>query len=166
MGKGRRNTEEFVIVLRQCEGTLMRICRLFSNRQAADIEDLYQEIVYQLWLSWPSYRGKSAVGTWVTRVALNTAAGQWRSHKRHPRLATLDEEVCRDLAEEASDPRYELLYSLIERLDTRDRELVYLYLDCQRQADIAAILGISEAAVKKRIQRIKQRLKQYYEEEQ
>src|SRR6185295_2060917 len=33
-------------------------------------EDLYQEIVYQLWRSYPSFQGESKISTWMYAVAL------------------------------------------------------------------------------------------------
>ena len=51
------------------------------------------------------------------------------------------------------------LYQLIDLLPKADRALIYLYIDGNSEAEIAAILGISPSAVGVRIHRIKQKLK-------
>jgi len=60
-------------MLRQCEGTLVKVCFYFTGRRRDDFRDLYQEIACNLWEAWPSFRGDSNVNTWVTRIALNVA---------------------------------------------------------------------------------------------
>ena len=40
---------------------------------ADDQNDLFQEIVYQLWKSYDSFKQQSQFSTWMYRVALNTA---------------------------------------------------------------------------------------------
>ncbi|GAB1357639.1 hypothetical protein MASR1M29_18080 [Cloacibacterium normanense] len=38
-----------------------------------DREDLFQEIIYQLWKSYQNFEGKSQFSTWLYRVSINTA---------------------------------------------------------------------------------------------
>lgn len=158
-----RQQAEFVTMLEQCKGTLTKVCLYYCDRNSETFKDLYQDIVCQLWESWPSFRKKSAVNTWVTRIALNTASLQYRNHKRMPTFVTLNENLCDTIACETADMCYQRLYDLIDLLEPDERKLLYLYLDKKRLRDIALTTGISENAVKQRIHRIKQKLIQLNE---
>lgn len=155
----------FLEALRRCEGTLVRICCTFSDREPGHVADLYQDIVSVLWRHWSSFRGESSVNTWITRVALNVACQQRRDRRRHPRLVRLDEDLCSLLAAEAADDVYSQLYHLIDLLSADERRLIYLYLDRYPVGEIAAILRISDAAARKRLQRVRERLKQLKRQE-
>ena len=52
----------------------------------------------------------------------------------------------------------ESLYRLIDLLGKADKSLILLYLDKIPYDQIAEIVGISEAAARKRVERIKQKL--------
>ncbi|MEJ2006244.1 MAG: RNA polymerase sigma factor, partial [Cyclobacteriaceae bacterium] len=64
--------DEFISRIEKHQGILHKISFMYA-RTKADQEDLYQEMILQLWKSYPSYQGKSAFSTWMYRVALNTA---------------------------------------------------------------------------------------------
>lgn len=145
-------------MLRQCEGTLVKVCFYFTDRRRDDFRDLYQEIACNLWEAWPSFRGDSNVNTWVTRIALNVAGQEIRRRRRLPQFVRFDESFYDTLADEATDSLYQKLYKLIDLLDDDDRKFLYLYLDRKPLREIAAITGYTENNVKQRIYRIKQKL--------
>ena len=60
-------------------GIIYKICKLYAAEE--DQEDLKQEIIYQLWRSFPSFRGKSKFQSWMYRVSLNTAMLGLRARK-------------------------------------------------------------------------------------
>lgn len=154
-----RQHTEFLKMLRECEGTLMKVCLYFTDRSRDDFRDLYQEIACTLWEAWPTFRGESDLNTWVTRIALNVAGQEIRKRKRLPQFVELDESFYDTLADEATGLRYHRLYDLIDRLDDDDeRKLLFLYLDRKRLREIAEITGTTETAVKQKLYRIKQKL--------
>src|SRR5688572_33067927 len=73
--------EEFVRQVQSSQGIIHKICRLYGQTQP-DREDLFQEIVVQLWKAIPKFRGESKFSTWIYRVALNTAISDFRKKKR------------------------------------------------------------------------------------
>ena len=73
--------EEFVRQVQANQGILQKICRLYSQTQP-DREDLFQEIVVQLWKALPKFQGQSKFSTWLYRVALNTAISDFRKKRR------------------------------------------------------------------------------------
>ena len=64
--------EDFIQRIKENEGIIYKVARLYTN-SAEDQKDVYQEIVYQLWKSYPSFKANSKISTWMYRVALNTA---------------------------------------------------------------------------------------------
>ena len=49
-----------------------------------DQDDLFQEVLLQLWSSIPAFRGEAKATTWIYRVAWNTALA-WRRGERRRR---------------------------------------------------------------------------------
>lgn len=157
---------DFIKMLDQCRGSLMKVCLYYARLGGQDILNLYQDIVCELWESWPTFAGRSKANTWVTSIAIKVGAMKYRAHKRMPPFVELDKEVCYDIADETADPCHDLLYDLIERLDSdEDRQMLYLYLDKKRHKDIAQTFGISTASARQRIHRIIQKMIQLKEQE-
>ena len=154
-----RTQTEFLKMLRECEGTLIRVCLWFANHGSDECCDLYQEIACTLWEQWPRYRGDGTPYAWAISIALNVAGQSLRRGKRMPQFVEIDETMYDSIAEEVADPCRQRMYALIDRLDNKgDRKLLFLYLDGMTTSDIARLTGLSEAAVRQRIHRIKQRL--------
>lgn len=167
MRKEEEQHKAFLQMLKQCEGTLLKVCFTFSSRRHDDFRDLYQEIAATLWESWPRYKCESAPNTWVTRVALNVALQEARKRRNRPSFVEFDEKFYDTLATDAAEPRYQRLYRLIDKLENDDdRIIIYFYLDGKKLRDISQIMGgISENAVKQRIYRIKKDLMKLKEQQ-
>lgn len=137
------------------------------RRNAADREDLIQEMVVQLWRSFGRYDERYRFSTWMYRVVLNVAISCHRSEKRRALETVADGEAALlEIADPATlagadsaDAELAQLYELLLGLDELDRALILLYLEGHRHDAIAEILGISESNVGTKINRIKQRLR-------
>lgn len=145
---------EFLQLIDQHQGIIHKVCRLYRDTKE-DREDLFQEIVYQLWKSLRGYAGKAAFPTWMYRVALTTAIASYR--KKQPRIVFTDV-----LPEQAAGPpehaENESLMLALKQLGDVEKALVALYLDDFSYREIAAITGISENNVGVKLNRIKQKL--------
>jgi DNA-directed RNA polymerase specialized sigma24 family protein len=64
--------EPYLALLNAHQGVIRRISSTYATG-VVDRQDLLQEIVYQLWRSYPNYRRESSPITWLYRVSLNTA---------------------------------------------------------------------------------------------
>ena len=64
--------KEFISLINEHRGIIYKVCHLY-DRDKVYREDLFQEIVLQLWKSFPSFDNRSLITTWMYRVALNTA---------------------------------------------------------------------------------------------
>ncbi len=146
-------------------GRLTAIAKSYAERESH--EDLLQEILYQLWRSFPSFAGKSQLNTWVYKVALNTAITGLRSARSRPRLITnLDESDTEPISDsEVPGDAAEILETFIRGLGRVDRAILILYLDDKSYREIAEITGQNSNAVGVRLNRIKARFKQEHVEE-
>ena len=128
------------------------------GRDAADREDLEQEILLQLWKSRDAFSEKSAFSTWMYRVALNTAITFRRRQRpaapldREPQIPARQVEQ----AELAQDLRQ--LYGAIARLSAIEKALILLWLDDRSYDEIADTLGIGVKNVSVRLVRIRAKL--------
>ncbi len=139
------------------KGILFKVVRAYAFEHA-DREDLFQEIVIQVWRSVDSFRGDSSVPTWIYRVALNTAIA-WTRKERRRQQGKQPFEVVEGLLTTASsdgpDPRVEWLYHQIAQFKDVDRSVALLLLDGFSYKEIAAIVGLTESNVGVKINRIK-----------
>ncbi len=150
---------DFLALLNEYRGAVQRVSRTYTS-STAEREDLVQEIVYQLWRAFPSFRRESVGLTWVYRVALNTAITGLRRRARRPVQVPLEAafDVPSPPAPAVSDPRAELLYRAIRSLGDVDRALVMCHLDDLSYREIADVLGLSESNVGARLSRARARL--------
>ena len=142
------------------KGILFKVVHAYAFEHA-DRQDLFQEIVFQVWRSVDAFRGESSVPTWMYRVALNTAIAWTRKQGRHQR-GKQSLEVVEGLLTMASsngrDPRVEWLYGQIAQLRDIDRSVALLLLDGFSYKEIASIVGLTESNVGVKINRIKSAL--------
>jgi len=127
-----------------------------------DSEDLFQEIVLQLWKSYSGFKGESKVSTWIYRVALNTAITRLRKAKRRPDNQRIihDNVNVTDGGSDRLDLQYDAELQLaINTLNNFDRALMMLYLDEKSYSEISEIMSITESNVGVKINRIKNKLK-------
>ncbi len=141
------------------QAMIHRICQIYRDSRE-DREDLFQEIVYQLWKSLPRFRGESKFSSWIYRIGLNTAMASFRK----PAINVLpDVEINSTIASTVpalENPQQELLFAAIRQLDEAERAIITLYLEDMRYQEMATILGITENNLGVRLNRIKKKLKQ------
>ena len=138
------------------KGLIFKVVRAYT---VEDHDDLFQEIVIQVWHSIPSFRQEASVTTWLYRIALNTAIRWSKKEKRHAGAEALDK--VQHLLQETrapADERLTWLYGEIYKLDEIDRSIILLVLEGFSYREMSGILGISESNVGVKINRIKKQL--------
>lgn len=145
--------------LRQHQTLLFKVVRAYAFT-TPDQEDLFQEIVIQVWRSIPSFQAQSKLTTWLYQVSLNTALSWTRREHKHRQGRELMEQAAPVLQENPKpvDERLIWLYEEITKLNKIDRSLILLLLDGFSYKEMADILGISESNVGVKINRIKKHL--------
>jgi RNA polymerase sigma factor (sigma-70 family) len=159
------NQPDFEILITQYKGIIYKVANSYC-KDADDRKDLVQEIILQLWRSFPSFNNSVKVSTWMYRVALNVAITLYR---RDSRRKNVTDELSDDLIEiipdeEPSETEGQLskLQQFISELKELDRALMILYLEEKGQKEIADILGLTESNVSTKVDRIKQKLRERF----
>ncbi|GAB0156034.1 sigma-70 family RNA polymerase sigma factor [Chryseobacterium sp. Alg-005] len=155
--------KEFAQLIKDNQGLIIKVSRLYTN-SLEDEEDLFQEIVLQLWRSYDSFKGNSKISTWMYRVALNTAITLFR--KKSKSLPTNELDINhKDFVEDDDEKQQQisLLYTVIKTLPNVERAIVMMYLDDLPYKDIAENLGITEVNARVKMNRLKKTLKEQME---
>ena len=154
----------FLSLLQQHQKLLYQIIRT-NCPSPTDWRDLEQEIILQLWRSFPNYDGRCKPATWVYRIAFNVTVSAFRNDlkRRKREVAPPTERFFQRIAEAEEDPlreeRREALYSAIRQLALADRSILLLHLDGHDYPAIADILGISPSNVGTKLSRLRKRLR-------
>jgi RNA polymerase sigma-70 factor (ECF subfamily) len=162
------NTEamsaSFLNMLEGHRALLYQIIRTYCP-DTAGWKDLEQEIILQLWRSFPNFDDTYKLSTWVYRIAFNVTVTEFRRSKKRPETPgnMPTDHFFNRLPSEAPDPaqeeRKEALYAAIRALSEADRPVLLLHLDGHNYQDISDIIGISTSNVGTKLNRIRQRLK-------
>jgi RNA polymerase sigma-70 factor (ECF subfamily) len=136
------------------------VAKIYSNT-IEDQKDLYQEIVYQLWKSFGSFKGNSKISTWIYRVALNTSVSQLKSDKRRISQTSIDIVLLNriDEVDTALEENISIMYAQIQHLTLIEKGLILLYLEGKNYDEISNITGFTATNIGTRLSRIKKKLK-------
>ena len=126
-----------------------------------DQQDLFQEIICQLWKSYDTFRNESQFSTWMYRVAINTAIVFLKKEKRkldkyEIPSENIKEEDC-DSAEKES--QIEHFYKAVQKLEKIDKAIIFYQLEGFSHREIGENLGISEGNARVKLNRAKEKLK-------
>lgn len=154
---------EFVSLVQTHQALLRQVSRLYCANPD-DSQDLFQEIVLQLWRAFPRYqvRPDAKVSTWLYRVALNVAISNLRQRTRWPapeRLHPAVLEVAQAPPAGYDPDEVALLYRAIGQLTGVEKAYVLLYLDERPYEEIADILGITVNNARVKLHRIQEKLR-------
>lgn len=155
--------EEFINLIRQNENIIHKICNIYAD-EVTEQEDLKQEIIFQLWRSFSSFRREAKFQTWMYKVALNTALLGLRKKKM---VKTELKEHHNDIPDishtEGSEEKIRQLYDAIHQLNQVEKAVIFLYLEKCTYKKIGEILGLTGKNVSVIIFRSKEKLKKILE---
>ncbi|MBB2148144.1 RNA polymerase sigma factor [Pedobacter gandavensis] len=153
------NKKEFVEIIKDNQALIYKVVKVYTDGKAEE-QDLYQEIIYQLWKSFASFRNESKLTTWMYRIALNTAIVHLKKEQRKGSQVSIDEQVLNqpDTSDTLKEEQFALLYAQIRKLNSIDKAIVLLYLEGKTHQEISAITGFSTTNVATRLSRIKQKI--------
>lgn len=130
---------------------------MFSN-DSEEVNDLFQEVLINLWKGLDSFKAQSDIRTWIYRIALNTCISANRKKKK---IETVSLSMNIDLFDDKDEKakQVQLLHDRIKKLQPFDKAIVLLWLENMSYDEIGAIVGISTNNVAIRLFRIKEKLK-------
>ena len=156
------NHNEFVALVNQNQAMLYKVCNMYCHNEH-DRQDLFQEIVIQLWKSFSKFRGESKFSTWLYRIALNTAISDLRK-KKHYTTYTTSEQLPADIPDiqyqKEKEDRLQQMHSAINELSEIEKAIVMLYLEEKSYEEMEDILGINQNNLRVKMNRIKEKLRQ------
>lgn len=150
--------KEFTKAVREHKDTIYMACYMYS-KDNTEVEDLYQEVLINLWKSFSSFEGRSSLKTWIWRVSLNTCVSYDRKRRHSVDSIPLKMDVDLFTDSDADTGQIKLLHDKINRLELLDRAIILLWLESMSYEEIGAIVGISVKNVSVRLYRIREKLK-------
>ena len=75
---------EFEQTIKENAGVLHKLCRVYTYN-ADEYEELFQEMLIQIWRSLGNFRGEAKLSTWIYRICINCAfsfRGKTVRHKK------------------------------------------------------------------------------------
>lgn len=153
--------QEFLQEIEKHKGIIFKISKMYMD-QKDDRDDLFQEITYQIWKAYPSFRGESGFSTWLYRIALNMAIVFLKNEKKRSFIGHEDFTEYKIVQEEFDSEKEEKLntmYKAIHQLNPIDKAFIFYYLEDISGKEIADQMGISEGNVRVKMNRAKNKLK-------
>jgi len=162
----RKKEEKFRQLIDENKECILGICRHYSANND-DLQDIYQEVLVNIWKSLHTFKGEAKISTWIYRVAVNTAISFVNKEIRRRQLfidvqhnemqnfMELDEGKAKN-----QEVLFEALNAQINLLSVIDKIIITLVLESVPLKEIAQVIGITEPNVRVKVHRIKTELKE------
>lgn len=151
----------FEQILEENKARIYRICRIYAANPL-EPQDLFQEVVFQIWKSLDGFKGQSSIDTWVYKITINVCLrSKMKLDKTNDEtdrfesihFTPVDKEI--DTLEQE---KFKYLKACISTLNETDTSLIVLYLDDLSYKDISSITGLSENHIAVKMKRIRKKL--------
>jgi RNA polymerase sigma-70 factor (ECF subfamily) len=132
----------------------------------AEAEDCTQEAFIQAWSKMDKFRGDSAFGTWIHRIAVNAVLGRMRKSKRERDRIQLASEEVLSPASISDDGDLRDLSDAVNRLPEGARHVFVLYgVYGYSHEEAGNMLGIAAGTSKAQLHRARRLLAQQLEQQ-
>ena len=157
----KSSEQEFLSLINQHKGILYKVSRMYFDN-LEDQQDLFQEIILQLWTSLDSFKGNSKLSSWMYRVALNTAIVFFKKEKRKldDIIPVKIEPIALDVYDTEKDLQLVHFYKAVKELNKIEKALIFQFIEGLSGKEIAENLGISEVNVRVKTNRTKIKLQE------
>ena len=156
---------KFQKIITDYQDMIYRLCRSYVADKDMR-KDLYQNIIIRLWKGMDSFDKRSAIGTWIYRIAVNTSLDFLRKeikNRSRSKSIGLDDVPDTDKSMNQEEEliiseNTQLMYTCINNFSFIDKTIISLYLEDLSYKEISDIVGITEKNVSVKLSRIKQNL--------
>ena len=157
----KEKEQEFLTRIESHKGILYKVSKMYMDNYD-DQQDLFQEIVCQLWKSYDSFRNESQFSTWMYRVAVNTAIVFLRKEKRKVDKYEIASENIKDDEGDShiKESQLDHFYKAVQKLEKIDKAIIFYQLEGFSHKEIGENLGISEGNARVKLNRAKEKLKE------
>jgi RNA polymerase sigma factor (sigma-70 family) len=152
---------QFEKQMKEHELLIRKVCRIYAFSEA-DRQDLFQDIIIQLWQAYPRFKGDAKFSTWLYRVAINTAITGLRRKKNFITSyepSDLPTYISDDNSSHAEEERLKRLQKAIELLNEVEKAIIMLYMEERSYEEMEEILGINQGTLRVKMNRIKEKLR-------
>jgi len=166
----QNNDGRFLELVNENRPKILKICRVYGwNRE--DQDDLYQEILFQIWRGLPNLKEDGYASTWLYRVALNASMSfaRKKTSRGAAQTTTYDHAQLEQILEtqpvtDSKNDQLAHLYEAIAQLNDLEKALITLFLEDLSYEQIATVMGISESNVGVMLHRAKKKLSIFMKE--
>ena len=155
--------QQFISAIGGLQESLRRFLLVLTHGDEELANDLAQEVILKAYLHCATFEQKSALQTWVFRIAYNEYLNEQNKYWNIHRVAVENyESVDTEVASEQTDSafRYEPLYQAIDKLPKQEKAVVILYyLEENSIREISRITEITESNIAVILFRARKRLK-------
>ena len=157
----KEKEQEFLNRIEKHKGILYKVSKMYMDNHD-DQQDLFQEIVCQLWKSYDTFRNESQFSTWMYRVAVNTAIVFLRKEKRKVDKYEIASENIKDDESDShiKESQLDHFYKAVQKLEKIDKAIIFYQLEGFSHKEIGDNLGISEGNARVKLNRAKEKLKE------
>ena len=155
---------ELIAMIQANERVIYKVCYLYTTPRNT-LNDLYQEVVLNLWKAYPKFRQECKVSTWIYRIALNTCISFIRKDKNVPEIVSLTLENDRTDDDDETEAMLKQLYRMINQLGQLEKSIILLYLEDKSYEEISEITGLTVTNVATKLSRIKDKLRKMKKED-
>ena len=157
----KEKERQFLTIIEKNKHSILRICKVYASKYI-EPEDLFQDVVYNIWKSYTSFDDKSNIDTWVYRITLNVCMrAKLNVNKKTNNHFNIDSIHFNQIPSESNDinsERFEDLRCCISKLKETDKSIVLLYLEDIAYSQISEIIGLTENHIAVKMKRIKKNL--------
>jgi len=159
----KQKEQRFKELLYDNKEMIYRLCYAYLYNKN-DVEDLFQEILINIWNSLDKFRNESKISTWIYRIAVNSALMYNRKNLKtrsvFESFEAADQNKFEDDSNECKEKeeRIQQLRRAIVQLKKQDSLIIYMVLEGVKYDEIAEIMGITMSNVGVKINRIKANL--------
>ncbi|MBZ4035600.1 RNA polymerase sigma factor [Flavobacterium sp. 17A] len=157
----KEKEQEFLNRIESHKGILYKVSKMYMDNHD-DQQDLFQEIVCQLWKSYDTFRNESQFSTWMYRVAVNTAIVFLRKEKKKiDKYEIASENIKEDESDShIKESQLDHFYKAVQKLEKIDKAIIFYQLEGFSHKEIGENLGISEGNARVKLNRAKEKLKE------
>ena len=153
--------QNFIQTLDENKDKIYRICRIYAV-SPVEPQDLFQEVVFQVWKSYSTFKGNSNIDTWIYKIALNVCYRSKmkfeKSNSKTTRLESIQFAHIEDVPNKDHGEKFKALNDCISSLNESNQSIIILYLEELSYKKIAAITGLTENHIAVKMKRIRKKL--------
>ncbi len=151
----------FEQILEENKNKIFRICRIYATLPI-EPQDLFQEVVFQIWKSLERFKGHSSIDTWVYKITINVCLRSKlnldKINNKTERFESIHFTPIEKEIDVSEQEKFKYLEECISTLNETDTSLIVLYLDDLSYKDISIITGLSENHIAVKMKRIRKKL--------